>query len=165
MVIIIITGTPGTGKSTVANYIAAKFKFIKINIKQIIRTHNLSECYDNKRKCNVVDEKKFAKAMEKEIVENKGKNILLDSHLSHYISPKKVDLCIVCNCDISVLNVRLKKRRYNKEKIRENLDCEIFDVCYNEALEFGHNVIKLNTTKGINKQELNSIISSLTKKP
>src|SRR3989344_3218410 len=35
---------------------------------------------------------------------------------------------------------RLEKRGYNKLKIRENLDAEIFDVCYEEAKELGHKV-------------------------
>ncbi len=41
----------------------------------------------------------------------------------------------------------MKKRKYSKEKIRENLDCEIFDVCYNEALEKGHKVKIVYTDK------------------
>jgi adenylate kinase len=64
--------------------------------------------------------------------------------------PKKyVDLCIVTKCGLKTLEKRLKKRGYKKQKIRENLDCEIFDICLNEAKEKGHNIKIIDTTAGI----------------
>ena len=41
---------------------------------------------------------------------------------------------------LKTLKKRLEKRGYSKEKVRENLDAEIFDTCRIEALEAGHNV-------------------------
>ena len=38
------------------------------------------------------------------------------------------------------LKKRLEKRGYSKQKIRENMDAEIFDVCLNEAKEEGHKI-------------------------
>jgi broad-specificity NMP kinase len=43
------------------------------------------------------------------------------------------------------LKQRLKKRGYHKAKIEENLECEIFDVCLEEAKEAGHKVKIINT--------------------
>ena len=48
-----------------------------------------------------------------------------------------------------MLKNRLKKKKYSKDKIRENLDTEIFDVCLNEAKENRHKIIVMDTTKGI----------------
>jgi adenylate kinase len=62
---------------------------------------------------------------------------------------KYVDLCYVTKCDLKTLKKRLEKRRYSKEKIRENLDAEILDVCLIEALENKHKVKVINTTKEI----------------
>ena len=58
---------------------------------------------------------------------------------------KYVDKCIITKCDLKELEKRLQKRKYSKEKIRENLDAEIFDTCRVEALEAGHNVEVVNT--------------------
>ena len=70
-----------------------------------------------------------------EIINNKIKktknDIIIDSHLSHYLPRKYVDLCIVTKCDIKVLKNRLKNKKYSKSKVRENLDAEIFDICLN----------------------------------
>ena len=83
--------------------------------------------------------------------------MIIDSHLSHYLPKKYVDLCIVTKCGISELNKRLKKRKYSKAKIKENLQAEIFDVCRQEALKNKHKVITVDTAKTIN-------ITSIAKK-
>ena len=53
-------------------------------------------------------------------------------------------------CDIKELSKRLKKKRFHKEKIKENMQAEIFGICHNEALERKHNVIVIDTSKSKN---------------
>ena len=55
---------------------------------------------------------------------------------------------------MKILKKRLKKKKYSENKIRENLDAEIFDICLNEAKESRHKVIVIDTTKGINIGEI-----------
>ena len=86
------------------------------------------------------------------------KGMVIDSHLSHYLSKKYVDLCIITKCGIKELNKRLKKRRYSSDKVKENIECEIFDVCLDEAKEKGHNVVVITTTKAINMSEISKRI-------
>ena len=76
----------------------------------------------------------------------KSKNLVLDSHLSHYLPRKYVDYCVICKCNLKVLKKRLELRGYSDRKIRENLDSEIFDVCLIEAVENKHRVIVIDTT-------------------
>jgi adenylate kinase len=63
---------------------------------------------------------------------------------------------VVAKCDIKELNERLKKRKYSQAKIKENLQAEIFNICYNEAFEMGHKIIAIDTTKkfDINKVKI-----------
>ena len=108
----------------------------------------------NKKSISKTNNKQF-----KKINKNKNKKIkgiIIDSHLSHYLQPKHVDLCIVTKCGLKTLEKRLKKRKYSKEKTRENIDCEIFDVCLNEARERGHNPIVIDTTQGINISDIST---------
>ena len=63
-------------------------------------------------------------------------------------------MVIITKSNLKTLEKRLKNKRYSKAKIRENLDCEIFDICLNEAKEFGHKIKIIDTTKGINIQKL-----------
>ena len=144
--IVCITGTPATGKTVVAKKIAKQIKAKYIDINKIITKYKLSEGYDKKRKSKIVDIKKLNKVLIK-IIKNSRDNLVIDSHLSHYLPKKYVDLCIVTKCDLKVLQKRLEKRGYSKEKIRENLDVETFDVCLNEAKEKDHKIKIINTTK------------------
>ena len=146
---IIVSGTPGTGKTFVARKLAKKLGFRYINVKRIISKRKLKGRYDKKRKSWVVDEKKLAKILE-EIIRKNNKNLVIDSHLSHFISPKLIDLCIITKCDLKVLENRLKKKHYSKTKVRENMDSEIFDICLNEAKEIGHKIKIIDTTKSFN---------------
>ena len=72
---------------------------------------------------------------------------MIDSHLSHFLPSKYVDKCYVTKCNLKELEKRLKKRKYSKKKIRENLDAEIFDVCFEEAKENKHDIEIIDTTK------------------
>lgn len=145
--VIIVSGTPGTGKTQVAKLIAKKRKLKYININKLIKKNKLYEKYDKKLKTYIVNTKKLNKFLIKLI--KKEKNVVIDSHLGHYIPKKYVDLCIITKCDLKVLKKRLEKRKYSKEKIRENLDSEIFDICLREAEEIGHKIKVVDTTKGL----------------
>ena len=152
--VIIVTGTPGTGKTTLAKRIAKERNYRYVDVNKVVKEHSLSEGYDRKRKTKIVDEKRLAKALEGLIIafrkEKKGKKteyrgLVIDSHLSHYINPKYVDLCIVTKCSLKELEKRLRKKKYNKAKVEENIQSEIFDICYNEAVERGHRVKVVET--------------------
>ena len=185
MKVIIVTGTPGTGKTKLSVELAKKLNFNYIDVNKIIKKHNLTESYDRKRKTKIVDIEKLNKVLIKEInnikkinkkiinknikikKNNKKNGIVIDSHLSHYLPKKYVDLCIVTKCDLKELQKRLKKRKYSKEKIRENLDSEIFDICLNEAKENKHKILIIDTAKSINinkiSKKINEAKNSLTK--
>ncbi len=160
MKIILVTGTPGTGKTALAKNLAQKLNFLYLDVNKLISKNNLSEGYDKKRKSKIVDANKLAKSLIKEInfikkykkinkIKNqkKIKGVIIDSHLSHYLPGRYANLCIVAKCDIKELSARLKKKRFHKEKIAENLQAEIFDICHNEALERKHNVLVIDTSK------------------
>lgn len=143
--IIITTGCVGTGKTTIAKELSKKLKIEYLDVNKIIIKNKLREKYIKKLDTYEVDTNKLNKALVK-IIKNK-KNLIIDSHLSHYLPKKYVDYCIVCETELKELKKRLEKRKYNKEKIKENLESQIFDLCLIDSLEKGHNVIEIDTTK------------------
>ncbi len=189
MKVIITTGTPGTGKTALSKKLAKKINFYYFDVNAFVVKNKLYDGYDHKRKTKIVEVNKLNKALadeilsikkeasikkfnknkliknkkSKEIIENiKIKNgIIIDSHLSHYLPKKYADLCIVTRCDLKELRKRLKKKKYDEKKVRENLDAEIFDICLNEAKENGHKVIVIDTTKGININAVSKKVGGL----
>jgi len=155
MKVIAVSGTPGTGKTTIAKKIAKKLNFLYFDVNKLIVKNKLYEGYDRKRRTRIVDINKLGKFFISEIkifqkINKKYNGLVVDSHLSHYIPRKYIDLCIIAKCSIKELNKRLKNKKFHKNKIKENLQAEIFDVCYKEALEKKHKIFVIDTTKGFN---------------
>jgi len=153
--IIIFTGTPGTGKTTLAIELAKKTGIPYLDVNIIIQECNLRESYDKINKTYIVDEKKLSKVLTNIIKDSK--DLIIDSHLSHYIPAKYVDYCIVTKTDLKVLKKRLEQRKYPKNKIKENIEAETFDICLVDALELNHKVIQIDTTKNSIKKCIESI--------
>ncbi len=156
---ICITGSVGTGKTTLAKKLAKALKYKYVDVNSIIKKHKLHDSYDRKNKCFVVDTKKLNKFLIKLIKESK-QQLILDSHLSHYLPKTNVSLCIVTTTEIEKLSKRLKKRKYSKDKIYENLEAEIFQVCLQEAKR--HNLLVIDTTKGYNTKNITKLIKNET---
>lgn len=168
--IICVTGTPGTGKTKISKCLSKKLGFYYLDINLIIDKYKLKESFDKTRNCFVVDVKKLEKSVFSEIneilkqnrlkekkknlktkgIESLNNNFIIDSHMSHFFSNKKINLCIVCRCNLKVLKNRLIKRKYKNKKIQENLDSEIFETCLLEAQEKKHNILEIETDKDIN---------------
>jgi broad-specificity NMP kinase len=143
MKVILVSGTPGTGKTRYAKKLAREKGYTYIDVNKVISSNKLAEGYDFNRDTKIIDTSKLNKALIKLINAEKNKKtkgLVIDSHLSHYLPKKYADLCIITKCDLKELKKRLVKRGYAKEKVRENMDAEIFDTCKTEAQEMGHKV-------------------------
>jgi adenylate kinase len=135
--VIIITGTPGTGKSTLARKIAHEEERALLHISDLLEHEGLDAEWDANNQCFLVDVVRLNELLEEHIKQDD--ELIIDGHLSHEVSPEHVERCIVCKCDLQELKSRLEDREYSEQKVRENMDCEIFDICYTEAIERGHN--------------------------
>ncbi|MBI2499714.1 AAA family ATPase [Candidatus Woesearchaeota archaeon] len=105
--IIIVTGSVGTGKTKIAKEIAKKYNLKYLDLNELIIKNKLYEKYDKRLKTHIVDIKKLNNFLIKLI--KKEKNLVIDSHLSHYLNKKYVDLCIVTKCDIKVKKIFKRK--------------------------------------------------------
>jgi len=131
---IIITGTPGTGKTTLAKKLEGD-GYLVVNITNLVREKELYETYDKKLDTLIVDEEKLEKELIKLIEANKNKfPLVLDSHLVE-IPKDFLFHCFVLRCSIKNLILRLKERDYKQRKIDENVEAEIMEVVLTDMLD------------------------------
>ncbi|KAL2866331.1 DUF1671-domain-containing protein [Aspergillus lucknowensis] len=130
---IIITGTPGVGKTVHCEQLARDTGLRHLSINQVAKDRNCYDTYDEELKTWVVDEDKLLDAIEDEMLQG---GYLIDWHACDLFPKSWVDLVVVLRCpSTSVLYDRLNSRGYHETKLQENLDAEIFAVLLEEARE------------------------------
>ena len=134
-----LTGTPGTGKSTIANILASRGLKV-IELGDLAKEKKLLERFDRRRGTHEVDVRKLDLAVDQ--TDTTGTTILV-GHLSHLISS---DMIIVLRCRPSVLAERLRSRGYQEKKAAENAEAEALDVILVESVETGREVYEIDTT-------------------
>jgi len=146
--VIALTGTPGTGKSSASKTLNKK-GFAVIELNSEIKKRRLYSSYDRKRKTYIANFRKIEKFLKKELKSEKYKNktTIIDSHLSHLLPSSLVGAVFVLRCEPLVLEKRLKKKGWNAEKIRENLEAEIIGLIEYEARKKHKKVFVIETSK------------------
>ena len=157
--IIIVTGVTCTGKTSIAKELSKRLKIKYSDINKLIIKNKLRGKYIKKLDTYEIDTNKLNKVLIELIKTNK--NLIIDSHLSHYLPKKYVNYCIVCRAELKELKRRLEKRKYSKEKIKENLESQTLEVCLVDALEMWHTVIERDTTKKNVKECVDEIIKEI----
>ena len=129
---IIITGTPGVGKSTHCQDLATKTGLHHLDINEVVRKHNIGESSTDPDDPNtkVVDEDRLLDCIENDLEEG---GQIIDWHACDLFPPSLIDLVCVVRCDNKLLYDRLKARGHGDAKLQENMDCEIMEVLVQEA--------------------------------
>jgi adenylate kinase len=154
---IIVTGTPGTGKTTIAKGLTRRLHYRYVDVNRLVKAQKLSEGYDKEKHCEIVDTRRLNRAL-LDLQSGIKVPLVIDSHLSHYLPKKHVKLCIVAKCGLKELKKRLEARDYPKAKVRENLDAEIFDVCAEEAREKSHKVFEVWTDSPVDYRKIMALL-------
>lgn len=137
---IFITGTPCTGKTTVASKLNGRL--IKIN--ELAISHDFILGIDEKKGYKVIDVEKLSDYVDA-LIGNCDEKLIFEGHLSHLC--RGASKVIVLRVRLEILEKRLKARNYSEAKIRENLEAEAMGVCSMEAYEnYGDNVIELDVS-------------------
>ncbi len=134
--VILVTGTPCTGKTTVAKQLTAKLDALYINLTELAKTHSLTLGEDKTRNTTIVDEEKMRKKTAKTITAAEKTTVIVDSHYAAAVVPKRyVSRIFVLRRNPIELRKFMEKRGFSDAKLRENLSSEILDVCLVEALQ------------------------------
>ncbi|HQE97172.1 MAG TPA: adenylate kinase family protein [Methanothrix sp.] len=131
---IALTGTPGTGKTTVA----ALLHYRVLDINSLVRA-GMNLGLDPERDCLEAD----MDALSGHLASLDGNEpMILEGHFSHHFA----EWAIVLRLSPAALRTRLEGRGYSQAKIRENLEAEALDVILVEAVEMCRRVDEIDTT-------------------
>jgi adenylate kinase len=147
--IIVVTGTPGVGKTSLARALAGRLGWVALDLNELSLSKGLLRGYDRARRTWVIDEVRLKRAV-MGLLETSGSKILIEGHYAQAaVPPDEVELALVLRCDPRVLEERLRGRGYGEEKVLENVEAEILDSCLLEALgAFGESrVHEIETTR------------------
>ncbi|OXB69675.1 UNVERIFIED_CONTAM: hypothetical protein H355_013336 [Colinus virginianus] len=137
---ILVTGTPGVGKSTFCRQLAGEAGLEHIELSRLVEEEQLYTERDVHRGCTIFDEELLLSNIEDTIHDG---NKLVDFHSCDFFPDDWFDLICVLRADTEQLYDRLENRHYDQEKIGENVQCEIFRVLLDEALEtFGSDKVR-----------------------
>ena len=149
--LIIITGTPGTGKSTLAQVLETRARYIRLDLHDLMDFYpEIVIGYSRSKRCYDIDIEALSLVLELILDEHDFETFVLDTHIGHLLPPEFVDLVVVMHCsNLKFLKKRLVKRKYHKQKVRENLDAEIFTECLDGAYQMGVPVLVFDTSSKI----------------
>jgi len=135
---IIITGTPGTGKSTIAALLAQEADLEPVSITAIVRkTMHLGPKHE-------VGIRKLVKAL---AFLSKKKDYVVEGHLACELK-LPADFIFVLRTEPKTLGKRMHARGYGKKKIEENLMAEMLDYCTQRVkAEYKKMPLELDTTR------------------
>lgn len=140
MTLFALTGTPGTGKSSVSEELRSR-GYDVVDGKRFIIEHGLMGELDEARDTHEVDLDLLNDALEP--FRSSDDLAILDSHLSHFMDSHGI---IVLRCAPDVLAERLEARGYGPDKVRENVQAEVLDVILCEATESDIPVFEVDCT-------------------
>ncbi|KAK9079411.1 hypothetical protein SSX86_001082 [Deinandra increscens subsp. villosa] len=127
---ILVTGTPGTGKTTTSSALSEATHLRHINIGDLVKDKKLHDGWDDELQCYIINEDLVCDELE-DIMEQGGN--IVDYHGCDFFPERWFDRVVVLQTENSVLYDRLSKRGYTGAKLTNNIECEIFQELLEEA--------------------------------
>ncbi|KAJ2779453.1 factor activating pos9 [Coemansia javaensis] len=129
---ILVTGTPGTGKTTTAEMVALAAGLEKVTVGELVKERGLHDGYNDEFDTYWLNEDKVVDEMEEMMA---GGGMCVDFHTCGFFPERWFDLVVVLRAETNNIYDRLEGRGYKQNKIQENVECEIMQVVLDEARE------------------------------
>jgi len=132
--VILVTGTPGVGKTAVSISLASRLNATHIDLTELVEQEGLISGVDKARETLIADMDRVSKRVQ-ETVRDSKRDVIIDGHYGvNVVSAKDVYLIFVLRRDPDELKRWMKDHGFRERKLWENLAAEILDVCLWEAV-------------------------------
>lgn len=153
---ILITGTPGVGKSRLCTELTKLIDLEWIDVSKFAIEHNCVDEFDDEFKCPVLNEEKVLDMLEEKMEKSRG--YLIDYHSSEFFPERWFDAVFILTTSTEVLYDRLSERGYRGKKLENNMMCEIHELSIEEAKEAYKDDI-IHVLSNCNEDELKSNVN------
>jgi adenylate kinase len=147
--VILVTGTPCVGKTSVAHMLTSKLTALYVNLTDLAIHENLTIGKDEERGSTIVDEERMEKRIGEIVKKTDKENIIVDGHYAVNVVPLRLITSVfVLRRDPVELRKLMEQSGFSDRKLFENLASEILDVCLVDALNMvgQRKVCEINVT-------------------
>ena len=123
-----LTGTPGTGKSTVAQMLSSD-GYEVITVESLAEQYGLSGEIDPSDGVRVIDTGALHDVLAPAWESSPDGVVVVDGHLSHHLP---CDAVAVLRCSPEIIESRLVSRGYSADKVQANYEWELLGGAWNE---------------------------------
>ncbi|NXP93445.1 KAD6 kinase, partial [Passerina amoena] len=158
LAVLCCAGTPGVGKTTLGKELASRAGLCYVNVGDLAKEGELYEGFDEEYDCPILDEDRVVDELEARMSEG---GVIVDYHGCDFFPERWFHIVFVLRTDNSCLYDRLHSRcvtcvtaltpklllrlpltasccsfsrGYTGKKLQDNIQCEIFQTLYEEAM-------------------------------
>ena len=153
--LIALSGTPGTGKTTIATFLT-QHGYQVLDINDLAITNKFILGVDKKRQSTIIDITKIDRFLS--TYTSTTETVFIEGHTTHLLT--NVEKVILLRCHPTELFQRLKTKGWANKKIKENLEAETIDIILCETIEYHPKpaIFEIDTTKKTPEEVTNSIL-------
>lgn len=154
--VIVVTGTPGTGKTRFSKTLAKEIQAEYIPLTEYVTKNKLYLAIDRNRASKIIDLNRTRKNIRGLLSGSPGL-VIIDTHVPEGVVDREaVKQVFVLRCHPRILKKRLRAKGWNQRKTRENLLAEILDICLVSSINYYglRRVAQLNTSQNSLKSNI-----------
>jgi len=158
--VVVVSGVPGTGKSTIAARLSEILGWEKVDLSEASLKHGLVLEEDKERSTYVIDEDAVRTWVRRKASEGP---LIVDSHYGEIVDDDILMKLFVLRLRPDILLERLLKRGWHPHKVAENVEAELLGVCTANALEEHprEKICEVNTTGKTSDEVTEEILMTL----
>ena len=146
---IVITGTPGTGKSTVGRLLASRLGAALVELGELVAREGLHLGLDEETGSLIADLDALSSRLAGMMASARQPLVVVGHYAQHVVPREAVLRAFVLRKNPYELMEVLRSRGYTGRKLYENLQAEILDVCLWEAVQaYGPDLVYEIDTSG-----------------
>jgi len=134
--IIIVTGTPGVGKTVLGKFLAEETGSSFLSLGDLVRVQRLHKGFDRQAGSYIIDQHALERELKGYFAGHRENGIVFETHfVSSIVHKTRGMVAIVLRLDPIVLAKRLRARKWPKRKIWDNVEAEMIDLSLYDSLK------------------------------